>query len=427
MDQNPRNQQQKTILDTLGEEIVRIITPVSICMFLVVILVSILQNDSDSTGPSISTIATIAYDENISDTLWDKFKGALLNSLVFVAVVTVVTFFLVLLFYLRCTKFLKYYMGFSSFLVLCFMGGEIAVLLVQDFDFPVDCVTFMFVLVNFSVVGVLAVFMSKFAISTPRYFSLLIGVLVSYWFTLLPEWTTWVLLVAMALYDLAAVLLPVGPLRILVELAISRDEDRLWPGLNLVPARRTWCDARGVWRKGVRGFWGDGATRALNMGSERKSDESFHGQSKSIGGSNLGSGSGSSSTQSVVHQRDRSLVDAEEGRAIDPDSELAAPLIQHRINVRMNSHDGPDEAFALEGIGLATSGAIKLGLGDFIFYSVLVGRAAMYDFMAVYACYLAIIAGLGVTLMLLAFYQKALPALPFSVMLGTMVSPAGCR
>ncbi|GAA0146888.1 aspartic protease [Lithospermum erythrorhizon] len=429
MDQNPRNQQQKTILDTLGEEIVRIITPVSICMFLVVILVSILQNDSDSTGPSISTIATLAYDENISDTLWDKFKGALLNSLVFVAVVTVVTFFLVLLFYLRCTKFLKYYMGFSSFLVLCFMGGEIAVLLAQDLDFPVDCVTFMFVLVNFSVVGVLAVFMSKFAILVTQGYLVVIGVLVSYWFTLLPEWTTWVLLVAMALYDLAAVLLPVGPLRILVELAISRDEDipalvyearPIEPessgnGGHGVMQRRVWRE-----RRGEDSTSGDGATRALNMGSEMKSDESFHGQPKSIGGSNLGSGSGSSSTQSVVGQRDRSLVDAEEGRAIDPDSELAAPLIQHRINVRMNSHDGPDEAFALEGIGLATSGAIKLGLGDFIFYSVLVGRAAMYDFMAVYACYLAIIAGLGVTLMLLAFYQKALPALPFSVMLGVL-------
>lgn len=31
--------------------------------------------------------------------------------------------------------------------------------------------------------------------------------------------------------------------------------------------------------------------------------------------------------------------------------------------------------------------------GDFIFYSVLVGRAAMYDFCAVLSCYLAIIAG----------------------------------
>jgi len=40
-------------------------------------------------------------------------------------------------------------------------------------------------------------------------------------------------------------------------------------------------------------------------------------------------------------------------------------------------------------------GAIKLGLGDSIFYSIMVGRAAMYDMMTVYSCYLAIIAGLG--------------------------------
>jgi presenilin 1 len=50
----------------------------------------------------------------------------------------------------------------------------------------------------------------------------------------------------------------------------------------------------------------------------------------------------------------------------------------------------------------------------------LVGRAAMYDFMTVYACYLAIIAGLGVTLVLLALYRKALPALPVSIALGVL-------
>lgn len=64
--------------------------------------------------------------------------------------------------------------------------------------------------------------------------------------------------------------------------------------------------------------------------------------------------------------------------------------------------------------------AIRLGLGDFIFYSVLVGRAAMYDLMTATVAYLAIIAGLGATLLLLAVYQKALPALPVSIALGIL-------
>ncbi|KAE8673519.1 hypothetical protein F3Y22_tig00111780pilonHSYRG00038 [Hibiscus syriacus] len=74
------------------------------------------------------------------------------------------------------------------------------------------------------------------------------------------------------------------------------------------------------------------------------------------------------------------------------DAELSAPLIDRR----MDGQDGVSaESLMLEGMGLGSSGAIKLGLGDFIFYSVLVSRAAMYDFMTVYGCYLAIVAGLA--------------------------------
>jgi presenilin 1 len=70
--------------------------------------------------------------------------------------------------------------------------------------------------------------------------------------------------------------------------------------------------------------------------------------------------------------------------------------------------------------------AVKLGLGDFIFYSVLVSRAAMYDVFAMLACYFAIIQGLIFTLLLLGLAQKALPALPISIALG-VVTYVGTR
>lgn len=45
------------------------------------------------------------------------------------------------------------------------------------------------------------------------------GVVTAYMFTFVPEWTTWTLLIAMALYDLYAVLVPGGPLKVLFSTA----------------------------------------------------------------------------------------------------------------------------------------------------------------------------------------------------------------
>jgi len=62
--------------------------------------------------------------------------------------------------------------------------------------------------------------------------------------------------------------------------------------------------------------------------------------------------------------------------------------------------------------------SIRLGLGDFIFYSVLVSKASTFSFTTFASCMLVILCGLGGTLVLLALYKRALPALPISIFLG---------
>jgi presenilin 1 len=74
----------------------------------------------------------------------------------------------------------------------------------------------------------------------------------------------------------------------------------------------------------------------------------------------------------------------------------------------VDDDDGEDDTFS----------SIKLGLGDFIFYSLLVGRAALYSPITCAFCFIAVLAGLILTLIALGRYGKALPALPISIALG---------
>ncbi|KAJ6798725.1 Uncharacterized protein M6B38_210670 [Iris pallida] len=380
---------ESSIVDTLGAEILSVISPVSVCMLLVVLLVSLLSpppSPSSSSAPAAEslapmTAATLVYQESSSDPTSARLSGALLNAAAFVALVAAVTFLLVLLYYLRCTGFLRNYTRFSAFFVLSSMGGSILLSILRRLSLPLDAPSALLLLLNFSLLGVVSVFSSAVPILVRQSYMVSLGVIVAAWFTRLPEWTTWSLLLALSLYDLAAVLCPVGPLRLLVELAQSRDED--------LPAL--------VYEARPSSHPNPNPPPIVAITAATTSEVELQQVSSSS--------SPSSPSPSVV-------VEIEE----------TAPLVVASTNPSPNPNPNSNpnvEEEEEDGLEMMESGrGIRLGLGDFVFYGVLVGRAAMYDLMTVYACYLAIVSGLGCTLILLAVWRRALPALPISITLG---------
>ena len=265
------------------------------------------------------------------------------NAAVFVGFITAMTFALFLLFKYRMGKVIWAYMGFSGLLIFGVLGGNILMRVLQKLDIAIDMVTVGLLMWNFSIGGVLMTFFWHGPLVVKQGYLICVSTIVSFYFTQIPEWTTWSLLIAMALYDLYAVLTPNGPLRLMVELAQERDED--------IPALV--YESRG-------GSFGDARARAR--------------QNSGVSGDAVGA----------------------DGSPYDP------------------SLEADDEAGEF---GLPDS--IKLGLGDFIFYSVLVGRAAMWSPITCAFCFIAVLLGLVLTLVALGMYGKALPALPVSIALGS--------
>lgn len=434
---------ESSILESIGVEIIGVMSPVSICMLLVVLIVYSLSpanpfSTSLSSSVPIRTAANLVYLESPSDSAGQKLEGALLNALVFVILIALVTFLLVVLYYYNFTNFLKNYMRFSAFFVLATMGGSIFLSIIQHFSIPVDSITCFLLLLNFTVVGVLSVFSRGIPIFLRQAYMVSLGIIVAAWFTKLPEWTTWVLLVALAVYDLVAVLAPGGPLKLLVELASTRDEELPALVYEARPTVSRDTENRGsslgllvggvsdsgsvelqalehgvmdrneveIRRNPVYSPAVDGISSNENRVYGREEGE----RSPLVGHSQERNSSSSGSSEfSVVVSSDRARNGDSE---IVVDEEMS-PLVEMRGlgNDREGTRRDSEEV---------TSRGIKLGLGDFVFYSVLVGRAAMYDLMTVYACYLAIISGLGCTLILLSVCHRALPALPISIALGVV-------
>lgn len=250
-------------------------------------------------------------------------------------------------------------------------------------NWNLDWLSFAILVWNFGVVGMAATFWHA-PVKINQMYMIAVSVLMAVLFTRLPEWTTWTILAAIAIYDLFAVLCPRGPLRMLVETAQERNENIPALLYNTFVTLMATPQHNG---------------RRISMGEQDEEGE-----------------------DGADGEEDDPLQEAPTRQLNDHD-ELPLELEENGENTDLNdqSADSNGQERHVESYEIEEErSGVKLGLGDFIFYSVLVGRAALFDMLTVFTSFIGIITGLFGTILLLALWRKALPALPLSIFFGVI-------
>jgi len=369
-----------------------LLKPVCITMLLTAICVVNVRTDSLESSLSSGLSAYTYYDED-SGSSGDKESGgevfgkALINSLIIIGAVIAMTFFIVVLFYFRCYKTLAGFIMFTTVIALGYNFAFILMAAIDKYSVTIDWITFLFILYNFAVVGVIAIFYKK---GTPSYvgqaYLIIVSLTIAYLLSFLPEWTGWVLLVTLAFYDLCAVLTPCGPLKALVNMAQSRND-------------------------GIPGLLYE--AQVEDDGAEDDDEEEEHHVVPNTSSSSSSVRKHGEPTKSSA--ADQVKTSSSKNSTSNNESTPSVVPRHTRRPRRVSSDEDEDE----EGDHVyGWDNSVKLGLGDFIFYSLLVSKAALMGFLPFATCFVSIIEGLVLTMLLLAVVQAALPALPFSMLLG---------
>ncbi|XP_012235371.1 presenilin-1 [Linepithema humile] len=379
--------------------VIKLFVPVSLCMLVVVATIS---SVNFYTTKGMYLVYT-PFHEDTTDTstkVWQAFA----NSLILMSVIVFMTVILILLYKYRFYRIIHGWLMISSLLLLSMFSLLFCEQVLKAYNIPMDFFTIGIGLWNFGAVGMITIHWWGPLQLQQAYLIFISALMALVFIKYLPEWTAWVVLGVISIWDLIAVLTPKGPLRILVETAQERNES-IFPALiysSTILYSFTVTYA--------------GYVQAATMAS---GDTAVSPTRDQTDNQNNREEEGGFTPEWVETHGERSARRAQELRENSTTLVEDARQQENRPQEPQNAEDEERQiAEETRRIGSEERG-VKLGLGDFIFYSVLVGKASSYgDWNTTLACFVAILIGLCLTLLLLAMIKKALPALPISITFG---------
>lgn len=392
-----RQEQEKALyeeesLEEHADMVLTIMKPVSITMVVVIVLVKAMSVPKLNLSPG----QVLIYQERSSATdTTQQITGALITGAIVLVGVLLATTAFILLYKYRCLKIIYGWLLTASGLLLAMFGGGIFWTLIRSANLPFDWISFAYLLWNFAACGLVSIFWYA-PPKLQQAYLVIISVLMAVVLTQLPEWSTWVVLGLISVYDLFAVLCPKGPLKVLLDTAQERNE--------AIPAL---LYSAAVWMFMVRVVGHDDDEPAAAAASASAQPR------RVIDGDAL-EGAVPAPLPRPTPARSNGPPPPLPPRVsgYDEPEPLATAAALAKGRGDDNVHGGVPAPERRKGI--------QLGLGDFVFYSVLVGRAALSDMSTVYTCFVAVITGLFLTLLLLGIWKRALPALPISIALGIL-------
>lgn len=321
------------------------------------------------------------------------------------------------------------WIAFTFFVALFTISGKLAIDFIKEYNIGIDYITFVVLLWNFGIVGIISLLWTV-PKKLNQAFSISLAILMAITFIqILPEWTGWAILFVISVWDLIAVLCPYGPLRMLVETAQERGDRQIMPGIiysamaYYEPTEQETSNEQNQ-SETIRNDGNDerNANREESNENERSQDEgtplATDNQSRpdpgqvrvGADGQKETGTSGSAPNNRTTSNETSATITSGTTEATVTTTACSSGPASRQVLQRTNAYPDEDDE---------EDSGVKLGLGDFIFYSLLVAKAAdKADWSVTFACYISILLGLCATLVLLAITKHALPALPISIFLG---------